>query len=81
MKSRGGRVTEADLHARIDGQLAPERVAAVEAYLAAHSKERDRWWQYAEQRQMLREAISAQTDRDIPARLRVFIRREIGRQS
>ena len=73
MKSRDGRVTEADLHARIDGQLAPERVGAVEGYLAAHPKERDRWRQYAEQRQMLREAISAQTGRDIPARLRVFI--------
>jgi anti-sigma factor RsiW len=69
------------LHASIDGQLAPERVPAVEAYLAAHPKERDRWWRYAEQRQMLREAISAQTGRDISARLRVFIRPSIGRQA
>ena len=45
MKSRDGRVTEADLHARIDGQLAPERAAAVEAYLAAHSKERESYGQ------------------------------------
>jgi anti-sigma factor RsiW len=73
VKSKDGPVTEEDLHARIDGQLAPERATAVEAYLAAHPKERDRWWQYAEQRQMLREAISAQSGRDIPARLRVFI--------
>jgi anti-sigma factor RsiW len=73
VKSRDGPVTEKDLHARIDGQLPLGRAAAVEAYLAAHPKERARWWQYAEQRQMLREAISAQAGRDIPPRLRVLI--------
>ena len=73
MKSRDDPVTEEDLHARIDGKLPPERAAAVEAYLAARPKERERWRQYAEQRQMLREAISAQAGGDIPARLRVLI--------
>jgi anti-sigma factor RsiW len=64
VKSRDGPVTEEDFHGRIDGQLPPERAAAVEAYLAERPKEQERWGQYAEQRQMLREAISAQTGRD-----------------
>jgi anti-sigma factor RsiW len=74
VKSRGALVTEDDLHTRIDGWLPPERAAAVEAYLAAHPRERERWCQYAQQREMLRKAISAQTGQDIPARLKALIR-------
>jgi anti-sigma factor RsiW len=59
------------LHARIDGRLAPERMEAVEDYLAAHPDERERWAQYAEQREALRAAFAAQTTTPIPSRLRI----------
>jgi len=62
---------EDELHARIDGRLPPERAEAVDAYLAAHPELRERWSQYAEQRQALREAFAAQADGPIPTRLRV----------
>jgi anti-sigma factor RsiW len=62
---------EDELHPRIDGRLPPERAEAVDAYLAAHPELRERWSQYAEQRQALREAFAAQADGPIPTRLRV----------
>jgi anti-sigma factor RsiW len=59
------------LHARVDGLLPPERMAAVELYLAEHPKEQERWSDYAAQRQGLREALAIAPDEPIPQRLRV----------
>jgi len=71
MTPMDGPIEEADLQARIDGQLPPERAAAVDAYLAAHPEERARLSRYAEQRQALRAAFAAQAGGPIPGRLRV----------
>jgi anti-sigma factor RsiW len=71
MTPRGRPVEEDDLHARIDGQLPYDRAEEVDAYLAAHPEERERFSQYAAQRQALRAALAAQADKPIPARLRV----------
>jgi anti-sigma factor RsiW len=67
----GGPVDEHDLQAWIDGRLAPEHAEMVDAYLDAHPDERERWLQYAEQRQALRTAFDAQSWGPIPRRLRV----------
>ncbi len=64
-------VEEDELHARIDGRLAPARTRVVDAYLAAHPEARRRVAKYAEQQQRLRAAVAAQTAGPIPARLRV----------
>ena len=64
-------VEEYDLHARIDGQLRPERAVAVDAYLAAHPEAQARFSQYAEQRRALRAAVAAQAGGPTPNRLRV----------
>jgi len=71
MSPLGRPVEEDDLHARIDGQLPRERTEDVEAYLAAHPEEEARFSQYAQQRQELRTAFSAQAGGPIPNRLRV----------
>ena len=71
MTSRGRPVEEDDLHAHIDGQLPDDRAEDVDAYLAAHSEEQERFSQYAGQRQALRAALAARTDEPVPARLRV----------
>jgi anti-sigma factor RsiW len=68
----GGPVEEDDLQARIDGRLPPERAEMVDTYLAAHPEERERWSQYAEQREALRAAFGAQPGGPIPTRLQVF---------
>jgi anti-sigma factor RsiW len=66
-----GPIEEADLHARIDGQLPSERTDSVDAYLAEHPEERVRWSRYAEQRQALRAALALQIGEPIPLRLLV----------
>ena len=71
MRVTGGPVEEDDLQARIDGRLPPERVEMVDTYLAAHPEERERWSQYAEQREALRAAFGAQPGGPIPTRLQV----------
>ncbi len=63
-------IGEDELPARIDGRLPAERAEAVDRYLAAHPEARQRWSQYAAQRQALRAAF-AQAGGPIPARLRV----------
>jgi anti-sigma factor RsiW len=64
-------IEEDDLQAWVDGRLAPEDIEAVEIYLAAHPELRERWSQYAEQRQELRVAFARQVEQPIPARLGV----------
>jgi anti-sigma factor RsiW len=71
VKGTGGPVEEDDLQSRIDGRLPPERAEIVEAYLAAHPEERERWSQYAQQREALRAAFDAQPSGPIPTRLQV----------
>ncbi len=66
-----GAVDESELHARLDGRLPAERVAEIDAYLAAHPETRARLQQYAEQQQSLRAALATETAGPIPARLRV----------
>lgn len=62
-------ITEADLHALIDGQLSPERQREVEAYLAVRPDEARRLADYREQKRELRRLFDPVLDEDPPARL------------
>lgn len=62
-------ISEADLHAFADGQLAPARRAAVEAFLAAHPAERVHVDDWLEQNQQLRKHFAAVLDEPLPLRL------------
>jgi len=64
------RPTEEDhLQGWVDGRLTQEDAEAVEAYFVAHPEERERWSQYAEQRDELRAAFRGAAEQPIPARL------------
>ena len=71
MRATGGPVGEDDLQARVDGRLAPERAAMVEAYLTEHPGERERLSHYAEQREALRAAFGRESEGLTPTRLRI----------
>jgi anti-sigma factor RsiW len=60
-----------DLQAWVDGRLQPEETEAVEAHFAAHPELRERWSQYARQRDELRAAFSGPAEEPIPPRLLV----------
>lgn len=62
-------LAEADLHAYVDGQLAPSRQAEVEAYLAARPDEAARLQAYASQNDALHGLFDAVLDEPVPARL------------
>jgi anti-sigma factor RsiW len=62
-------ITEADLHAYVDGQLAESRRAAVEAYLAAEPEEAARLQAYARQNAALRQLFNPILDEVLPASL------------
>jgi anti-sigma factor RsiW len=62
-------ITEDDLQAWVDGRLTPAGNEAVEAYFAAHPELRERWSQYAGQREELRAALAGPAPEPIPARL------------
>lgn len=62
-------VTEADLHAYVDGLLPPERLAEVEAYLAARPAEAERVEAWLRQKDTLRMLFDPVLDEPIPARL------------
>jgi anti-sigma factor RsiW len=62
-------ITEADLHALIDGQLSPERQREVEAYLAQRPDEARRLAAYREQKSELRRLFDPVLDETPPARL------------
>jgi len=64
-------IEEDDLQAWVDGRLTPEDAEAVETYFAAHPDMRERWSQYAEQREELRAAFAGPAEQPIPARLRI----------
>jgi anti-sigma factor RsiW len=64
-------VEEDDLQAWVDGRLTLEDAEAVETYFAAHPELRERWSQYAEQREELRAVFARSAEEPISARLSV----------
>lgn len=70
MRAKFGPIEKDDLQAWVDGRLPPDRAESIDKYLAAHPEVRERWSQYAEQREALRAAF-AQAGEPIPRRLRV----------
>lgn len=64
-----GTVTEADLHAYVDGVLPPARAAEVETYLAAHADEAARIAAYRRQKDALRAQFNPVLDEPISPRL------------
>lgn len=62
-------ITEADLHAWVDGHLAAERAREVEAYLAARPDEAERVAAWRAQKQELRALFDPVQDEPIPRRL------------
>jgi anti-sigma factor RsiW len=62
-------VTEADLHAYVDGRLPPARLAEVDAYLSAHPEEAVRMQAYAAQNAGLRALFDPVLDEPVPPRL------------
>ncbi|MFJ7567564.1 anti-sigma factor family protein [Herminiimonas sp. NPDC097707] len=62
-------VTEADLHAYVDGVLSEARSAEVAAYLAARPEELARMQVYREQNAALRELFNPVLDEPVPSRL------------
>ena len=71
MRAVSRSIEEDDLQAWVDGRLTPAEAEAVEAYFAAHPELRERWSQYAAQREELRAAFAGPAEKPIPARLRV----------
>jgi len=63
-------VTEAELHAYIDGLLPSERRAEIEAYLAAHPEDMQRVRAWAEQNQALHAWFDPVLAEALPARVR-----------
>jgi anti-sigma factor RsiW len=62
-------IEEDDLQAWVDGRLGPEHAEAVQTYFAAHPEARERWSQYAGQREELRAAFAERAAEPMPARL------------
>ena len=71
MRAVSGSIQHDDLQAWVDGRLTPAGNEAVEAYFAAHPELRERWSQYAGQREGLRAALAGPAEEPIPQRLRV----------
>ncbi|WP_288108933.1 anti-sigma factor [Limnobacter sp.] len=64
-------VTEADLHAYIDGLLPLSRCAEIESYLASHPAEAERLKSYLKQSEALHMAFDSVLDEPLPKRLTV----------
>lgn len=64
-------VTEAELHAYIDGQLDGARRAAVETYLATNPAEAERVHAYARQNEQLHALFDSTLDEPVPEALRM----------
>jgi anti-sigma factor RsiW len=62
-------ITEADLHAWVDGQLAPERAREIEAYVAERPEEAARLELYRAQGRELHALYDPVLDEPLPARL------------
>ena len=78
MTDRDLPVTEAELHAYVDGELAPDRKAAVETWLSAHPEDRARVTRWHELTDAIRARYGAVATEPVPARLSV---RQIERAS
>jgi anti-sigma factor RsiW len=77
MTDAAGHITEAELQAYFDGELAPERRRAVEAYLASHPEDADRLESWRRQDRSIRRAYRSLSERPIPdPLLRALVRRE-----
>lgn len=68
--SEESRIDEHDLHAYVDGALAPERRAAVEALLRADPRAAERVEAYRRQNRLLRSGLDPMLEEPVPARLR-----------
>jgi anti-sigma factor RsiW len=64
-------VTEADLHAYVDGILPAERSVEIEAYLAEHPEDAARVASYCEQTAALHRTFDPMLDEPLPRRLEV----------
>lgn len=68
-------VTEADLHAIVDGRLTPDRRAEVEAYLSTHPNDAARLQGYQEQKAALHALFDPVLNEEIPLNMYRPIRR------
>lgn len=68
-------VTEAELHAHVDGVLPPARRAEIDAYLALRPAEAERLQAYVRQNEALRALFNPVLDEAVPARLATTPRR------
>ncbi|WP_313952912.1 anti-sigma factor [Accumulibacter sp.] len=64
-------ITEADLHAYVDGALSDARLAEVQAYLATRPQEAERVQAYRQQNEALHRLFDPVLDEALPERLRV----------
>jgi anti-sigma factor RsiW len=64
-------VTEDELHAYVDGALPPDRIAAVEAYLAANAEAAARIAEWRAQISAIRERWGGVADEQLPERLQL----------
>lgn len=62
-------VGEAELHAYVDGQLSPARLAAVEQFLATHPQERARTRDWQQQNEAMRGLLQPVLGEPLPLRL------------
>jgi len=65
----GAPITEADLHAYVDGQLPAARAAEVAAFLEQHEQARARVQGWRDQNRLLREWLAPVADEPLPLRL------------
>lgn len=74
-------ITETDLHAYVDGELAPDRQRAVEAWLSGHPADAVRVEEYRRLNQALRALHDAEFETPVaPRRYRVLLRRLFDRR-
>ena len=62
-------ISEAELHAHLDGELEADRCAAVQAFLASHPEEAARARSYREQAAMIGRVYGPLLDRPVPPRI------------
>jgi anti-sigma factor RsiW len=71
-------VTEAELHAHVDGHLSPERAADVEAWLSERPDEAARLLSYRSQRDALRAVLDPVIEEPLPPELDLRLRERRG---
>jgi len=64
-------ISEAELHACVDGALPPDRAPEVESYIASHPEVAARVEAWRQQRRLLREALAPIAEEPIPPELNV----------